>query len=82
MMEKALFTTQGNQIDTWHLGLSNVHRPKPEPNKELALILLDEIEKQALLDRLSYFNGNATKAADSLGISRSGWYRRVEKYNL
>ncbi len=43
---------------------------------------LDDIEKQAIEQRLHHFNGSVQKTAASLGLSRSAWYRRIEKHNL
>jgi len=45
-----------------------------EPTYTLATLELDILER-----RLSYFNGNAVKAAKSLGLSRSAFYRRLGK---
>lgn len=41
---------------------------------------IDEIETAAIDKRLIYFNGDAMKAAKSLGLSRSAFYRRLGKY--
>jgi len=45
-----------------------------DPMCTLATLELDILER-----RLSYFNGNAVKAAKSLGLSRSAFYRRLGK---
>ncbi|RFU66762.1 sigma-54-dependent Fis family transcriptional regulator [Peribacillus glennii] len=42
----------------------------------------DEIKKQALLNSITKFNGNFTRAAESLGISRSTLYRQMKRYNI
>ncbi|WP_201746348.1 sigma-54-dependent transcriptional regulator [Veronia nyctiphanis] len=44
------------------------------------MLTLEGIEEQALFRRLEHFAGNVSKAAKSLGLSRSGWYRRMAKY--
>ena len=43
------------------------------------LATLAELEVDIIDQRLSYFDGNALKAAKSLGLSRSAFYRRLEK---
>lgn len=43
---------------------------------------LDEIEKQVIQERLTRFDNNPLKTAESLGLSRSAYYRRLEKYHL
>lgn len=50
-------------------------------NKELATIL-DDVEKKAIVNALQVAEGNKTKAAKILGIHRSGFYQKLQKYNI
>jgi transcriptional regulator with PAS, ATPase and Fis domain len=43
---------------------------------------LDEVEKAAVVKGLQLHNGNISKAADELGLTRASLYRRMEKYGL
>ncbi|SMF18027.1 DNA-binding transcriptional response regulator, NtrC family, contains REC, AAA-type ATPase, and a Fis-type DNA-binding domains [Alteromonadaceae bacterium Bs31] len=43
---------------------------------------LEEIEKQAIERRIRYHKGNMSDAARSLGLSRSAFYRRLEKLQI
>jgi two-component system, NtrC family, response regulator HydG len=43
---------------------------------------LDEVEKAAIVRALQMHNGNISKAADELGLTRASLYRRMEKYGL
>ena len=43
---------------------------------------LEAIEKEVIVQRLAQFNGNANATAASLGMSRSAFYRRLDKYKL
>jgi two-component system response regulator HydG len=43
---------------------------------------LDEVEKSAIAKALQMHNGNISKAADELGLTRASLYRRMEKYGL
>lgn len=43
---------------------------------------LDEVEKAAIARALQMHNGNISKAADELGLTRASLYRRMEKYGL
>jgi DNA-binding NtrC family response regulator len=43
------------------------------------LLSLAEIELNVIDHRLTHFDGNALRAAKSLGLSRSAFYRRLEK---
>ncbi|HYF69218.1 MAG TPA: sigma-54 dependent transcriptional regulator [Ohtaekwangia sp.] len=49
------------------------------PNNTLNL---DEVEKSAIVRALQMHNGNISKAADELGLTRASLYRRMEKYGL
>ena len=52
-----------------------------EKEKDLAGILFDT-EKQAIYKALEAAGGNRSKAAKLLGIHRSGFYQKLQKYNI
>lgn len=80
VMEKLLFTCKKATITGRDLLLEEaVNSSQPLLDNELSL---DEIEQQALINRLKYYSGNATETAKSLGLSRSGFYRRMSKHGL
>jgi DNA-binding NtrC family response regulator len=43
---------------------------------------LDEIEKAMIVKSLRHHQGNLTRVAESLGMSRPALYRRLEKYGI
>ncbi len=43
---------------------------------------LDEVEKSAVVKAIQLHNGNISKAAEELGLTRASLYRRMEKYGL
>lgn len=43
---------------------------------------LDEVEKAAVTKAIQLHNGNISKAADELGLTRASLYRRMEKYGI
>ena len=43
---------------------------------------LENIEKKAIINAIKNHNGNLTKVAAELGISRSTLYLKIEKYGL
>lgn len=43
---------------------------------------LDDMERQAILQAISQYDGNMTQVAAALGISRGALYRRMEKYDI
>lgn len=79
LMERLLFTCKNEMIEAKDLMLSSTEQ---QGNMDDPTLTLDEIEKSAFLKRLSFHQGNATETAKSLGLSRSGFYRRMSKYEL
>jgi DNA-binding NtrC family response regulator len=89
LMEKLLFTCKKPTIVGRDLLLENIHHCAGELDENSgdklassSTLSLDEIEKLSLINRLKYHRGNATETAKSLGLSRSGFYRRMSKYGL
>jgi DNA-binding NtrC family response regulator len=80
VMERAQILCKNNVIDLEELGLP-VNKGPQQPLDESAaeLLTLEAMEQDIVDQRLSYFDGNALKAAKSLGLSRSAFYRRLEK---
>ncbi|MDE3270753.1 sigma-54-dependent transcriptional regulator [Pseudoalteromonas sp. G4] len=83
IIERVIFMANGQQITAQDLMLTSSTSNKNinVPNTIDMTLSIDEVIEQALLSRLEYFNGNASKAAKSLGMSRSAWYRKMTKYD-
>ncbi|MNL22291.1 DNA-binding transcriptional regulator DhaR [compost metagenome] len=43
---------------------------------------LEELERKAIKAAIDRFNGNISKAAKELGLTRAALYRRLEKYDI
>jgi transcriptional regulator of acetoin/glycerol metabolism len=43
---------------------------------------LDEMEKAMIVKCMRHYEGNITRVAEALGLSRAALYRRFEKYEL
>ena len=43
---------------------------------------LDEMEKAMIVECMRHYEGNITRVAEALGLSRAALYRRFEKYDL
>jgi transcriptional regulator with PAS, ATPase and Fis domain len=54
----------------------------PGQKKAEMLVHRDEIKKQSIIQALRLCNGNITKAAKHLGISRSTFYRQMKKFGI
>jgi transcriptional regulator of acetoin/glycerol metabolism len=81
-MERVLFTCKKDSIDTAELMLTGANKVDNTESLEDPTLSLDEIERKSLIKRLKFHRGNATETAKSLGLSRSGYYRRLSKYEL
>lgn len=49
---------------------------------QVGSITLDEMEKEMIMKAMAHHNNRITKAAKSLGLTRSALYRRLEKYAI
>ncbi|MGV8835193.1 sigma-54-dependent transcriptional regulator [Cellvibrio sp.] len=84
VMERSQILCKGERIHLRDLGLTNAAQtlastPIQNQSATQDLRVMEEIEQDIIVQRLAYFNGDAVKAADSLGFSRSAFYRRLEK---
>jgi DNA-binding NtrC family response regulator len=77
-VERAVLMAQGNTVKAADLGL----RAGQETAPRLEDMSLEEVERHLIRKTLARFDGNAMKAAEALGLSRSAFYRRLEKYGL
>jgi len=80
MMERLLFTCKSSQITVDDVFIEQ--RNDSAVSIDDPTLSLDELEKRAIISRLAFYRGNATETAKSLGLSRSGYYRRISKYGL
>jgi DNA-binding NtrC family response regulator len=78
VVERAVLMTQGAQVKANDLGLTSGREDSPR----LEDMSLEEVESFLIKKALSRFDGNARKAAEALGLSRSAFYRRLQQYGL
>jgi DNA-binding NtrC family response regulator len=78
VLERAVTLAQKNVIQMKDLPLSFEKRSKTSKNRHL--LSLSEIEREHILYVLEAVNGNISRAAKILGISRPKLYRKMEKY--
>lgn len=78
VVERAVIMAQGVTLRAGDLGLHS--------NSEGSLLVeemsLEEVERLLVKKALMGANGNVSEAAQTLGLSRSALYRRIEKYSL
>ena len=78
VVERAVLMSRGSQIKAADLGLTTAGGE----SKSLEDMSLEEVEAFLIKKALARNNGNARKAAESLGLSRSAFYRRLQQYGL
>lgn len=78
VVERAVLMATDSLIQPADLGL----RPTQDNAPRLDDMSLEEVEAHLIRKTLARCDGNAQKAADALGLSRSAFYRRLEKYRL
>jgi DNA-binding NtrC family response regulator len=77
-VERAVLMAMGNEIHAADLGL----RSGSEAPTRLDDMSLEEVECFLIKKALGRFDGNVSRAADALGLSRSALYRRLQRYGL
>ena len=77
-IERAVIMTDSATLQESDFLLSRALSSAPSNNT----LNLDEVEKSAIAKALQMHNGNISKAADELGLTRASLYRRMEKYGL
>lgn len=76
-VERGCLMAQGKAIHVNDLGL-NAGQATPQ----IEDMSIEEVEAYLIKKTLARCDGNARKAAEELGLSRSAFYRRLEKYGL
>jgi len=77
-IERAVLLAQDNAVRSSDLAL----RAGREGAPRIEEMTLEEVERHLIQKALARFDGNVSHAAKSLGLSRSGLYRRLQKYGL
>ncbi len=78
VVERAVLMCAGKMIEPGDLGL----QPRSTATPQLESMSLEEVEQYLIKKTLTRCSGNALQAAAALGLSRSAFYRRLEKYGL
>lgn len=88
VVERIVLLEQGDTILARHLAFLTGKEGKIEKRAEFKIhlpskgIVLDEVEKQYIVEALKMKKGNKAQAANLLGISRSALLYRMEKYGI
>jgi DNA-binding NtrC family response regulator len=78
VIERAVLMARDRQLKAADLGLTS----GGGESKSLEDMSLEDVEAFLIKKALARNNGNARKAAEALGLSRSAFYRRLQQYGL
>ncbi|WP_426061023.1 sigma-54-dependent transcriptional regulator [Hymenobacter sp. B1770] len=84
-VERAVILAEGDTLrpQDFHFSAMETVAPRTAgPQPADGPLQLSEIEKSTILRVIERHNGNITKAAKELGITRTALYRRLEKHDL
>jgi DNA-binding NtrC family response regulator len=79
-IERAVLMAQNENVTARDLGLQRGARG--EAQRRLEDMSLEEVEAFLIQKALARHDGNVGQAAQSLGLSRSALYRRLQRYGL
>lgn len=77
VMLRACVIYPGQPVQVNGLGLGQAM-----PRASADVSSLDEAERALIKERLARYDGNSSEAADSLGLTKSAFYRRLKKHGL
>jgi DNA-binding NtrC family response regulator len=80
VVERALLMSSNSVVTAFDLALQST--PDARVSARLEEMSLEEAERLLITKALARFEGNANRAAEALGLSRSALYRRLQKYGL
>jgi two-component system, NtrC family, response regulator len=85
-IERAVLVVDGDRLDAADLvALSGLEEREARGGTALpspGTMTLDEMEKAMIVKCMRHYEGNVTRVAEALGLSRAALYRRFEKYGL
>ncbi|WP_299676298.1 sigma-54 dependent transcriptional regulator [uncultured Tenacibaculum sp.] len=82
VLERAVIMADGSVLKPDDLVFSSIERSVATKTSENESLNLEEVEKKAILKVLEKHQGNISKSAKELGITRAALYRRLAKYEL
>jgi len=84
-LARTVLTASGTTLDEatcQHVHAMDSTAKEGDPLPAVGQMTVDEIEAAMIIKSLKHHDGNHSKTAESLGLSRAALYRRLEKYRI
>ena len=83
-IERAVIMSEHQSIRSEDILFSPIEQQMPSTPSagDFSSHNLEEMERKAIKSAIEKYNGNISKSAKELGLTRAALYRRLEKYNL
>jgi DNA-binding NtrC family response regulator len=84
-IERTVLVTDSPVLEARHFQASGDMEPRDADRDVLPPVgsmTMDELEKAMILKSLRHHQGNISRVAQALGLSRAALYRRLEKYEI
>ncbi|MEM6632538.1 MAG: sigma-54 dependent transcriptional regulator [Bacteroidota bacterium] len=78
-LERVVILSESTTIESEYLALGSPAESTPD---KLETLNLEKLTEMAVRQALKKHQGNITRAAEELGLTRAALYRRMEKFNL
>src|SRR5436190_14376253 len=81
LIERAVLIRGGRELDAADFAaVRDVSSRDAQTLPEVGAMTLDEIERAMIERSMRHYEGNVSRVAEALGLSRAALYRRLEKY--
>ena len=80
-IERAVIMAEDSVLEARDILFSPIESA-PSSSEEPVELKLSSLEKNTILKVIEKHNGNITKAARELGLTRTALYRRLNKYDI
>jgi transcriptional regulator of acetoin/glycerol metabolism len=85
LIERTVLVTDAEVLEPDHFRRT-LRMDRAEGTRDLlppvGSMTVDDVEKSMIIRSIEYHDGNMTRVAKSLGLSRAALYRRLEKYGI
>jgi len=82
-IERAVLIRGGRELDVDDFFAIRDSAPARDVTlPDAGTITLDELEKRMIVKCMQHYEGNVSRVAEALGVSRAALYRRLEKYGI